>query len=589
MNCSIIASLIFLIGAGSLFLSVFFWKKSKKQLFALQWIIILIIVLSCYHTLISGIFQVLCIPINVIFIGVVDLISSIFFWYIIIKYKDIQHYKFELVDLIFIVLLLLGLIYFTKVHYSGMSLRINYASIDAGVHFKNALYTINFQKVDGMFYDMVWNALFIEFLGVFVSPSAFYKLYVLADILNLGLAAAMFYCVIRHKISSSFEKIIGVLLSGIYVITYPLNVTLFGFTYLGMSITIIGIIILLMEFYMKNEISIKFCILLLMLTCFGVFETYVLFVPVLYFAVILCVFFKQSKAKCLFSKDTILTSCAIFLVPCILGLYFVYGSIFTNGVTVANAINNEGGCYRELFSNFIFFIPVAILGYLMIIRKKENVLLEILTPLLVIFSIIIFIMVLKGKASTYYYYKMYYPIWLVIMLLNYEGFLYTKNETKILSCSVWGMWILLFAIFANNIETRLQNKNPNILSEVRSQHYVDIVKFNNTYLFLPAYDEQRIDLYQWVYNCIDLADETCIPGAVRYEDNFWFQDITMQDFSDWDFYNMNFKSFNEKIRKINSKYILVFYDSPVYLENSNYFDSFEKKYVNNIGFIAEIK
>ena len=75
-----------------------------------------------------------------------------------------------------------------------------------------------------MFYDMVWNALFIEFLGVFVSPSAFYKLYVLADILNLGLAAAMFYCVIRHKISSSFEKIIGVLLSGIYVITYPLNV-----------------------------------------------------------------------------------------------------------------------------------------------------------------------------------------------------------------------------------------------------------------------------------------------------------------------------------------------------------------------------
>lgn len=32
MNCSIIASLIFLIGAGSLFLSVFFWKKSKKTI-----------------------------------------------------------------------------------------------------------------------------------------------------------------------------------------------------------------------------------------------------------------------------------------------------------------------------------------------------------------------------------------------------------------------------------------------------------------------------------------------------------------------------------------------------------------------------
>ena len=57
------------------------------------------------------------------------------------------------------------------------------------------------------------------------------------------------------------------------------------------------------------------------------------------------------------------------------------------------------------------------------------------------------------------------------------------------------------------------------------------MKFNNTYLFFTCITmNKRIDLYQWVYNCIDLADETCIPGAVRYEDNFWFQDITIQDF-----------------------------------------------------------
>ena len=76
----------------------------------------------------------------------------------------------------------------------------------------------------------------------------------LADILNLGLAAAMFYCVSRHKISSSFEKNYRCFYFQEYnVITYPLNVTLFGFTYLGMGITIIGIIILLMEFYEKMK------------------------------------------------------------------------------------------------------------------------------------------------------------------------------------------------------------------------------------------------------------------------------------------------------------------------------------------------
>lgn len=53
---------------------------------------------------------------------------------------------------------------------------------------------------------------------------------------------------------------------------------------------------------MKNEISIKFCILLLMLTCFGVFETYVLFVPVLYFAVILCVFLNNQRLSVYFRR-----------------------------------------------------------------------------------------------------------------------------------------------------------------------------------------------------------------------------------------------------------------------------------------------
>jgi len=588
MKCSIIASIFFAVGVGSLYGGMFFWKKTDKKISALQWLVILAIIVGCFHTLIAALFELIHIPINIISLASVDLLASLYFWYRILKNKEFQKYEWKIIDTIFVVLVLAGMAYLIKAHYAGTALRMNYASIDAGVHFKTALYTVNSQHVYGMFYDMVWNATFIEFFGAFSTPAQFYHWYVLADVVNLALAMSMFYSVIRHWMKDLFTSVVGIVLSVIYVITYPLNVTLFGFTYLGMSITIIGILILLVEFYLKDYLPKWFAIVSLMLGCLGVFETYVLFAPVVYFAVIFCIFRKQFKNKQLISKKTVFTCLAVFLIPCILGFWFVYGSIFTGGVTVSNAINNEGGCYRELFSNFIFFIPVAILGYIMLIKKKESSLLVFLTPFLMFFTLAIFMMVLQGKASTYYYYKLYYPIWLVIMVLNYYGILWVSKETKILSSSIWGIWIILFALFSNNIESRLQTKNPNILSEVKSVHYMDIMNFNKTYFYLPPYDENRVNLYNWSYDHVLSQEKSKVVGVIRYEDNFWFQNITGQNFDDWDFYNMNYQQFKGKLKKSHANYMLVFYDSPIYLEDSKYFDSFEKVYTNDIGFIAKI-
>lgn len=589
MKCSIIASLLFAIGISLLYGGIFFWKKNDRRLSALQWFTILAIILGCFHTLLASIFELVNIPINIVSLAIGDILASIYFWYNILKNREYQKYEWKMIDTVFIFFILAGMAYLIKAHYGGTALRINYASIDAGVHFKTALYTVNSQHVYGMFYDMVWNASFIEFFGAFSSPAQFYHWYVLADVVNLALAAAMLYSIFRHRMKDLFTSVMGIILTVIYVITYPLNVTLFGFTYLGMSITIIGILIILVEFYLKDMLPKWFAIMALMLGCLGVFETYVLFAPVVYFSVIFCIFRKQFKNKKLVSKDTILICLSVFLIPCILGFWFVYGSIFTGGVTVSNAINNEGGCYRELFSNFIFFIPVALLGYIMLLKKKESSLLVFLTPLLVIFIFMIFIMVLKGKASTYYYYKLYYPIWLVVIVLNYYGILWVSKETKILSSFIWGIWIVLFVVFSNNIETRIQTKNPNILSEVQSIHYMDIINFNKTYFYLPTYDEKRLDLYDWSYKNVISQGKLEVVGAIRYEDNFWFQNITGQDFGDWDFYTMNYKKFESKLKESSAKYMLVFYDSPVYIEGQDYFNSLTKVYNNDIGFIAEIR
>lgn len=589
MVCSYWASLLFIVGAGSLLTGAFLVKKTDTKKSALEWIVLLTLLIGCYHTLFAGIINLFHIPSTIITIGVGDLIPAAFFWWKIIKSKERQHYEWKWPDTVFTVLLLAFLVIFTWFHYGGTALIMNYQSIDAGVHYRMAMNIYNCEPLTGMYHDALWNALFMETIGAVSSVDMFYRWFVLSDVIHLGLAAAVFYAIARRHGKGLYMQIAVIIMSFIYVVGYPMNSTLFGFTYLGMSVTLIGMLVLLIDMYLADEVPKWFGIAAMMLGCLGLIETYAMFVPAVYFAVIFCIFRKQHAAKKLISKDTVLICLAVFLIPCMIGIWYTYRGIFIGGMTVANAMVHEGGCYRELYSNFLFFIPGAILGYVELIRRKKQSLLVFLTPFLLAFTAVVFVMALTGRASSYYYYKLYFPLWMVIILLNVYAVAWAVKETRLLLTAVVGVWCVMALVFVGNIENKIQAKNPNLILEARAQHFVDVIGFNFAWFRMPEYPAERLELYSWVYQNLLEEEKGRVPAVLPYEDSYWFENVTNQQFLGWDYYRMDIAELEQKINESGADYVLVLRDAPLYYNNSDRFDSLERVYENPSGFVVRWK
>lgn len=588
MICSYGATVFFGIAVLSLYGGALLWKKEEERASILEWAVLLMVLLGCYHTFAAAVLDIVHIPVNIWSVGVCDLIPAAFFWYAIVRKKNVQRYEFRIPDAVFLIILAAAVAVFAKIHYGGSALLVNYISIDAGVHFRTALDVVRSQTIANMFHDTVWNALLIEFLGSFTTVDYYYRLYVLGELINLALSAAVFYALIRRYMKGWFSWIAGIFLSMVYLAAYPVNSALFGFSYLGMSVTVIAMLMALTDFFLHDKIPKWFGIAGMMLGCLALFESYVLFMPVTFFAILFCIFRKQWKQKRLISRDTVIICLAVFLIPCLIGLWYTYRGIFTGGVTVSTALANEGGCYRELYSNFLFFLPAAALGYVGLIKRKENRLLVFLTPLFLVFTLVMFIRTLNGSTSSYYYYKLYFPIWLVLLILNFYGVIYAAAQTRVVIASVAGVWCMLAVFFLGSVEERIQIHNPLLVPAVRSVGYMDILSFNYTYLYVPGYPPDRIDLYHYVYQELLAKGEECVPGVISYEDNFWFQDITDQRYWDWDYYSMDNGALDAKLRESGAGYVVVLYSSPLYTADQAYYDALERVYENGAGFVAKL-
>lgn len=589
MVCSYWASLLFIVGAGGLLTGVFLVKKTDTKKSALEWLVLLFLLIGCYHTLAAGVINLFRIPSTIITIGIGDMVPAVFFWRKIIKTKEHQQYEWKWPDTVFIVLLLAFLILFIKYHYGGTALIMNYQSIDAGVHCRIAMNIYNCEPVMSMYHDALWNALFMETLGAFSTVDQFYRWYVLADVIHLGMAAAVFYAIARRHGKGLYMQMAAIIMAFIYVVGYPMNSTLFGFSYLGMSVTLIGMLILIMEMYLADEVPKWYGIAAMMLGCLGLIETYAMFVPVVYFAVIFCIFRSQQAVKKLISKETVMICLAVFLIPCMLGLWYTYRGVFAGGITVGNAISHEGGCYRELYSNFLFFIPGAILGYVELIRRKKQALLVFLAPFQFAFTALMFVMTLLGRTSSYYYYKLYFPLWLVVILLNIYAAAWAVRETRLLLAAVVGVWCALALVFAGNIEHKIQDKNPNLILEARASHYVDVIGFNLAWFRMPEYSTERLELYSWVYQNLLEEEEGRVPAVLPYEDSYWFENVTNQQFLGWDYYRMDIEGLKQNINESGAEYVLVLRKAPLYYNNPGEFDSLERVYENAEGFVARWK
>ncbi len=596
---SIFATIFY--GVAWLFLmsGFFFFRRTEEKAPLITWIGVTIYLSFCFHAFFAAILCLIHVPLNLYVFGILDVIAGGLFWFFNKKRGALQKYHFNWYDLIGFALLILSVWYFAHVRWDGWQLNWNYEAVDPAARYREAMEYMDLHEVSRMFFAQLSNGMFMQFFAPWFSYDSYYRLYVLADVANLLLSGVIFYGVAKRYCkkeggTAHFMHIASIICTFLYLYGYPANSTLYGFTYLQMGVNLIAVILVVNDAFVKEEMPKWQGIFCLMLLAHGIFQCYALFMPITFLAMGFSLLAWQIKRKKLLSLETPLLIVAEFALPVILGLAYTYMDVFVrDNVGVGEALTNEGGIYRDLYSNFYVFLPVAILGYFYLVRGKKNRLLTFLTPLSAVMTLAMFYLGYHAqKVSTYYFFKNYFLIWLLVFVLIVYALSKAAPSTRGLAAAYLGMWAFVAMMYVTGLEDHIQQVNNWYVIDNKSMRYNDLLAANRTNIQKEPLEAGKYDLMHHVYEMLQNGEtDKKIPVASIEEETYFYESVTGQRLSDWMFFNYStggLEQYFDDLDAGKADYICVFNDSGLYDFQKDYFDSFEKVYENGDGFIAKV-
>jgi hypothetical protein len=595
---SIIISTLFLISFLLVLGLMFLIKTSDSKRNIILDFPIKIILYFCLLSFIVGIVNLTRIPINLLSVSIINFVISVACFLYIKKTRQWQKYyasKFDLLAFLF----MLAVVIIIAVMRFGWGLNINYETSDPGVHFKDAMDIYNSQQLSGMYFYSFICSIVISFFAPFTILINYYKIYILIDILMYILSALLFYSVIRYSNISKHGfkyKILCLIVSIIYMLGYPLNNLIFGFGYLGVGTSVIMLIFYLAnQFnYEKDKVSIN--ILSLVVSCYSIIICYSLFSPFIFIILFLFLCIIYAKKKELFSINFILLNLKIFLIPTILGFIYSYFGTFNETITITSQIATEGYIFRDLFSSFIIFLPFCIYQIIIGIKSKSS---DIISISFIVFALLILVSLvlgLNGYMSSYYFFKLYYPMWFFCLYLFYLAVVSLFEKSKEFIISYFTVWIVLAAFGFSGTEQSFNRKNVLFSPQLKSLSYMEVFKFNNDMMSKKSNNSQRMELYHEMYK-IQNKPNNDIYLVDTWLDTYWFEAISNQRFDDY-YYWVNGDKAIEYIQH-NCKYVIISnmnkgngFDensTKFYNEHKDYFETLHIVYKNDLGYIAKIE
>ena len=345
-----------------------------------------------------------------------------------------EKFDFIVIGLVTAAVVLIGLkIYTPELWYC-------YYNSDAGLHLKEATEIVRSQQVTKMYLLHLQNAMFIEMIQPFVRIADWYKGYILGDCFFLWAEILFFAALIRQTARTKASKVLSLILIFFYFMGYPFLSFYYSFGYWAMGSMFVGFLALTMRLYEEALVERKITVVMLMLGCFGVMTSYMMFAPVAFITVFVYLIIVARREGKVFSKRNVLLAFKVFLLPTVLGLYYcLYGFFISSGTSISGALSNQGGIYTELYMDFFWTIFPVLFVLAYTLKKRK------LTPDVVFFCAFfgftgaMLLLTLTHHTSTYYFYKTYYPLWMFCWALTARAvsiMLQEAKETLIAYCAM---------------------------------------------------------------------------------------------------------------------------------------------------------
>ena len=457
-------NIIYIITSIVLILSYLLMKKDDKKYNIIHSIIISAIIFLTYNIFISTIMFFTYIKSTLLNLSILNIVFSIYPIHTIRKTKEIQKYYLNKIDLIAVIIILVSTITIAILNY-GTNIAVKHAVTDAATHYFAAddfyRYSTLFSRessdvtkwIDSPYLmtgAYVNTGIFFKLFKGIISETFFCKLYFIFDISIWVLSGLLMYIALSIDSKSKRHQILALVMTFFYILAYQLNSLFAGFSYLGVGLDIIiGIIII-----MKSQLKTKKKIACLFFLNLGMMFSYYYFAPVMFLSEFWYILKtnKIQKIK-IFSKKNILEILIALVIPGLIGVtYFIIYPLFIQNNTITNyatAIGTSGFIYENLIMNVLPYLLVSEVFIIYNLLRKTNSYINKLLIVTLIFTFAIFTLFKLEYASSYYYYKLYYMLFLVLIVSTYEMLKIFTENNKNVQIIVSGILVLYsFGIFS---------------------------------------------------------------------------------------------------------------------------------------------
>lgn len=591
--------LFFIVAFISFVGGIVFFPKSEEKLNLLAESMMSIVLVMCFGAVAAGIYKIVKLPVNIGTVGVIYMVPSLCLWGIIIAKKKVQKLTISKIELISIALLSLVFLAVELTVFSyEMRPSYNY-NTDAGNHLGAALDIVRTQEVIGMYFAAFHNAMFIELLTPFLDEIKYFKGFVMADSLGYYFQILFIYTVIYSISKKKITKYMAPVLTILCWAGYPLYSYIEGhYVYWGWGAVLVCYIFYEMAQYKEKRKNTMELGISLIAGFSGIVLCYNLFAVVIAWPLFILGITEWKKRKIKFTKKTCLM-CGVGVVLCALVAVFGYYSFFhgySRESSILASLKMQGGCYTNLYSDFLWTIPIILAFYSWCKKEKKPMhTYGVIYLSLVALQIIVLGAFFAEIISAYYYYKLYYPLWImhwIVIALSMESIKIEKNERKYIYSYAVVLVISLISSFGN-VEERLNDLGPSWLTEestMGNNLYSRNMKTLQSDFEAEKYSTAQLEICQYVMENLRATGENVAFAGwddCRGPSN-WYSAITgMKNNLTHRIIEAEGDSWKELLDSEKIKHYVVLKESELYKDNTDYFDNKTWIFENEEGFVVE--
>lgn len=590
--------LFFVISFISFVGSVLLYPKVEEKLSLLAEVCMSTLFVMCFGAVAAGLYKILNLPVNIETVSIIYAVPSIVLWAMIILKKKVQRLSVKKSEIISVGLLTLIFLAVELTVFSyEMRPSYNY-NTDAGNHLGLALDIVRSGKIGGMHFSAFHNAMIIDLFTPFLEEIKYYKAFVLADSLGYYFQILFIYAMMSSFTKKKVTKYVVPILAALCWAGYPLYGYIEGhYVYWGWGAILVCYVFYTIVQYQGKKSTTAWTGVHLLAGFSGVVLCYNLFAPVVLWVLLIVGILEAKKRKLRPTKKNLLVLGA-GVVLCILVALYGYFSFFrgySRETSIFASLKIHGGCYRNLYSDFIWTLPIIFVFFLYSFKKKQLHTYGVVYLSLVTLQMIVLVAHFAGIISGYYYYKFYYPLWIIhwiIIALAFETIQIEENERRYVYSYIAVLGISLVSSFGH-IEERINAWGPEWLTDEgtlgNNLFYRNMETLQHDFE-AEKYSTAQLEICQYVIEHFGNTDENVYFAG--WEDcqgqSNWYSAITgMPNNLTYRIVESEGDSWKELLESDKVKHYVVLKGSELYKENKEYFDDKKWIFENEEGFIVE--